>query len=104
METIVKSSADKKVSVKNTNTKVKKEESKKVSLNPNIVDVLTPFIAEKKYNRQQLTEIATEKCKHLAMSSISTTLTDCKNPRYNRFANLVMVDKEGVYYFSKKVA
>jgi hypothetical protein len=46
-------------------------------------------------------EIGKENLPHLSDSTLSTVLTDCKNPKYNKFEKLVKVTEKGIYQFAK---
>ncbi len=63
------------------------------------VEFITPFIAAGKYTRKQLHEMLMKKFPDSKELGIVTMLTDCKNPKYNRFAKLVEVDADGIYKF-----
>lgn len=76
--------------------------AKKASTSADRVAFITPFIEKGKSTKAQLVEKLTAKFPDLAISSLATLLTDAKNPRYNRFAKLVVQDKDGIMSFVKE--
>lgn len=62
-------------------------------------DTIEDLIGAGKYTRKQIIEMCIEKHTDLAISTIKTVLTDCKNPKYNRLRNLVTTGQNGVMYF-----
>ena len=59
----------------------------------------TPLITKGKFTRNQLIEKGMKKFPSLTKVTIATMLTDAKNPKYNLFDKLVVVDSEGVLTF-----
>ncbi len=86
---------------KKVEKQTKKETPVKKDKVPSLVDVLTPFIAQGKFTKKELVTIGKEKLPHLSDSTIATILTDCKNPKYNKFTALVEVTEKGIYKFKK---
>lgn len=66
------------------------------------IEFLTPLITAGKYNRKQLIEKTLQNFPGVSESSVATTLTDGKNPKYNKFAKLITQSTEGLLSFSKK--
>ena len=89
--------------VGNVEMKEKKEKTivPKKEKGPSVVDVLTPFIEKGKNTKKELIAIGREKLPHLTESTISTMLTDSKNPKYNKFAKLTCVTEDGKIQFVK---
>lgn len=52
-------------------------------------------------NQKEIATKAKEQFPQLAPSTISTLLTDSKNPKYNKFDKLVVLDEKGNLTFSK---
>ena len=67
---------------------------------PSLVSVLTPLIEEAKYTKKELVIVAVELLPHLSVSTIQTILTDAKNPKYNKFEKLVVIDENGILKFA----
>jgi hypothetical protein len=65
------------------------------------VAYITPFIEKGKYNKAQLIEMLEKKFPDATKTGLITLLTDCKNPKYNRFDRLVVQDANGLYKFGK---
>jgi len=55
----------------------------------------TPLISKGKSTRDQLIEKGMKKFPSLTKGAIATMLTDAKNPKYNQFEKLVVVDSKG---------
>jgi hypothetical protein len=87
--------------VKKVTEKKEKLFSKKSSTTADRVAFLTPLIEKGKLTKAELVEKAQVKFPDLALSSLQTMLTDAKNPIYNKFAKLVVQDKDGVMSFAK---
>jgi len=68
-------------------TKIKKISDGKSIL----IDTLNFLIGTGKYTRKQLIQMCIEKHPDYAKSTITTYLTDCKNPKYNPLRNLVKI-------------
>lgn len=92
---VKKGSKTEKPEKKEKTVAVKKEKG------PSIVDVLTPYIEKGKSTKKELIAIGKEKLPHLSESTLSTVLTDSKNPKYNKFAKLTMVTEDGLIKFVK---
>ena len=75
--------------------------SAKASTSAERVAFLTPMIEKGKFTKSELVEKAKVQFPDLAISSIQTMLTDAKNPKYNKFARLVVQDKDGIMSFTK---
>jgi hypothetical protein len=65
------------------------------------VAYITPFIEKGKYNKAQLIEMLEKKFPDATKTGLITLMTDCKNPKYNRFDKLVVQDANGIYKFGK---
>jgi hypothetical protein len=65
------------------------------------VEYLTPFVEKGKYNKAQLIEMLEKKFPDATKTGLITLLTDCKNPKYNKFDRLVVQDANGIYKFGK---
>jgi hypothetical protein len=74
-------------------TKVEKKETKSVS-SVDKVKFFQPLIAEGKYTAAELLKMAQDHFPKLTESTIRTFITDSKNPKYNKFEKLVIVDAE----------
>lgn len=62
---------------------------------------LKELITEGKFTTKEIFALAHAKFPQLAPSTISTLLTDSKNPKYNKFEKLVTLDDKGLMKFSK---
>jgi len=62
---------------------------------------LGDLIKEGKYNQKELKAKGWEAFPEVAKSTIETVLVDSKNPRYNRFSELVVKGEEGILTFAK---
>jgi hypothetical protein len=84
--------------------KVEKKElfAKKASTTADRIAFISPFIEKGKFTKKQLVEKLTDKFPDLAVSSISTLLTDAKNPKYNKFPKLVIQDDKGYLSFKEE--
>jgi hypothetical protein len=74
----------------------KTNENKKLSL----VDVMSVFLNDGVYTKQQIIDMAIEKLPHIKPVSVTTLLTDCKNPKYNKFPFPGKCEN-GIYSFCK---
>lgn len=74
----------------------KKKSTKKQSINT--ADYIATLIQKGEYTRQQIISKATEKL-DVSKSTVSTYLTDGKNPKYNRFDSLVVENSDGTIAF-----
>jgi hypothetical protein len=61
---------------------------------------LKELIQQGKFTQKEIFTQAHAKFPLLASSTISTLLTDSKNPKYNKFEKLVVVDDKGLMKFS----
>jgi hypothetical protein len=94
------------IPVKKGSNVVEKEKKEKLPVvkkekGPSVVDVLTPFIEKGKYTKKELIAMGKEKLPHLTESTLSTMLTDSKNPKYNKFAKLTEITEDGKIRFVK---
>jgi hypothetical protein len=87
--------------VKEKKEKTEKQSAIKKEKGPSLVSVLTPFIEKGNKTKKELMEIGHENLPHLSDSTLSTVLTDAKNPKYNKFEKLVKVTEKGMYVFAK---
>jgi hypothetical protein len=87
--------------VKEKKEKTEKKEAIKKEKGPSLVSILTPFIEKGNKTKKELMEIGHENLPHLSDSTLSTVLTDAKNPKYNKFEKLVKVTEKGMYIFAK---
>lgn len=62
---------------------------------------LKELIQEGKFTQKEIMTKGREKFPSLAPSTISTLLCDSKNPKYNKFDKLVVLDEKGIMKFSK---
>jgi len=62
---------------------------------------IAPFIAKAKYNKKELLEMMVEKWPDMPIGGHQVILTDCKNPKYNKFEKLVVSNEVGVFSFKK---
>lgn len=81
--------------------KVEKEKGRGKSPNNEKVEFFTPLIKEGKYTKEQLIQKGMKQFPHLTKSTIQTFLTDAKNPKYNKFENLIIQDSEDIISFKK---
>jgi hypothetical protein len=65
------------------------------------VDFLTPLIQSGKYTKAELVEKANKEFPDVSASTFQTMLTDAKNPKYNKFAKLVVQAEDGTLSFKK---
>jgi hypothetical protein len=65
------------------------------------IEFFSPLIETGKYNTKELVEKSVEKFPGLSESSVRTFLVDSKNPKYNKFPNLVVADEEGKLSFAR---
>jgi hypothetical protein len=96
--------ADKKAE-KKPETKETKAEKKipnfRGTLTKDAIAFMTPIIAKGKSTKKEIADACAEKFKEMNASSINTLLTDAKNPKYNRFEKLAVVNEKGIYSFAK---
>ena len=60
------------------------------------------LIAEGKYNKQQIIDIICRDWKDIKAITVSTYLSDAKNPKYSKFDRLAIEDpKTKIFMFSK---
>jgi hypothetical protein len=86
---------------KSVKEKMEKQSAVKKEKGPSLVSILTPFIEKGNKTKKELMEIGHENLPHLSDSTLSTVLTDCKNPKYNKFEKLVKVTEKGMYQFAQ---
>ena len=72
---------------------------KKGSAGAEKVAFFAPLIGKGKYTKAELVEKGIEKFPHLTASTLQTFLTDAKNPKYNKFDEVVVQDEKGVLSF-----
>lgn len=75
---------------------------KRTSTTKEKVDYITPFIEKAKYKKAELVELLLDKFPDASKQAVVTVLTDGKNPKYNKFAKLLVQDTAGVLSFVKK--
>lgn len=63
---------------------------------------LATLIEKGKYTRKQIMEMATNKYPDTKKQVFITLLSNGKNPKYNRFASLIVQDENKVMSFEKK--
>jgi hypothetical protein len=73
-------------------TKAKREPSDKIVF-------LSSLIAKGELTKAQLVEKGVVKFPEAARSTLTTLLSDCFNAKYNRFAHIVVKDKDGKFAF-----
>ena len=66
------------------------------------VEYMTPLIAKGTYSKKELLEMMCKKFPQVTKAANQTILTDGKNPKYNKFAKLIVQDADGLMSFSKK--
>ena len=67
------------------------------------IDYLVPFIEKGDKTKKELIALVMKKFPETKEAGILTILTDCKNPKYNKFPKLVVMDAKGLYSFEQVV-
>jgi thiaminase len=65
-----------------------------------IVNFLTDLIESEKFTQKQLAKIACESIENVCESTVTTLLVDSKNPKYNKFAKLVVKTENNTLKFA----
>ena len=83
--------------------KEKKKGEVKTSSTPKseILAFLSKLISQKKYTRKEMVDLGIVEFPDKSKPAIGTYLSDGKNPKYNPFDKLVVVDKEGILSYEK---
>lgn len=75
------------------------ESKKREKTGISVIDTIESLISFGKYTRKQIIPLVANVHPNLTLSTITTILTDCKNPKYNRLFSLVKCDENGNMYF-----
>jgi hypothetical protein len=65
------------------------------------VEFITPFIEKGKFTKSELAEKLQREFSDVKLSTLVTMLVDGKNPKYNKFDNLIIEDEEKIMSFKK---
>lgn len=60
------------------------------------------LISEGKYTKAQIIEKTMEKFPNISKGSVTTEISDGKNPKYNKFNNLLVIDDKGIVSFKEE--
>jgi hypothetical protein len=82
--------------------KTSEKQAKTARPAPLYVQLITKMVSEAKWSRKEIIEAVAKACEGVALSSIQTVCTDCKNPKYNRLPQLVDTDGKGIMHFVSK--
>lgn len=93
--------AKKAPAVKKESTVTKERFAAKKSTGADRVAFFTPLIKKGTYTKAELVELGKEEFPDVSASTLLTMLTDGKNPKYNKFAQLIVQTDAGILKFQK---
>ncbi len=80
----------------------KQEEKIQVSTPADRIAFLTPLIAKGMYTKKELIRMAAEKFSDVKESTLNTMLSNGRNPKYNKFKELIVRNEKGILSFQKE--
>jgi hypothetical protein len=80
--------------------KTKKQRIERNGTCKQIVEFLTDLIELNQFNQKQLAKIASESIENVNPVTVTTLLVDSKNPKYNKFAKLVVKTENNTLKFA----